>query len=253
MNDFYERLTPFYHLIHQDWDASVRRQGERLAELIETHWPGSDTVLDVSCGIGTQAIGLALQGCAVTASDLCAAEVARATREAGRRGAHVAFSVCDMREAFAHHGPGFDVVISCDNSLPHLLGDDELLRALRQMVACTRVGGGCLVTLRDYDAEPRGTNLLKPYGVRIENGHRHLMFQVWDFSDNGTGDHYELSLFFVVENLASGAVETHVMRSRYYAVSTRRLCELMCEAGLADVKRLDGVFYQPVLFGTRSA
>jgi len=124
-------------------------------------------------------------------------------------------------------------------------------RHAAQMVACTRIGGGCLITVRDYDAEERGTNLVKPYGVRVENGHRYLLFQVWDFV--GAGTHYDLRLFFVVENLATGAVQTHVMRSRYHAVSTRRLCELMREAGLDKVERLDGVFYQPVLVGTRLA
>jgi len=42
------------------------------------------------------------------------------------------------------------------------------------------------------------------------------------------------------------------MRSRYYAVSTARLCELLREAGFAQVKRVDGAFYQPLLIGTRS-
>jgi hypothetical protein len=41
------------------------------------------------------------------------------------------------------------------------------------------------------------------------------------------------------------------MRSRYYAISTMRLCELMQEAGLKDVRRIDGAFFQPVLVGTR--
>jgi len=41
------------------------------------------------------------------------------------------------------------------------------------------------------------------------------------------------------------------MRSRYYAIATTRLCELMQEAGLQDVRRIDDTFFQPVLVGTR--
>jgi hypothetical protein len=26
--DFYDQLTPLYHLVHQDWNASIQRQGE---------------------------------------------------------------------------------------------------------------------------------------------------------------------------------------------------------------------------------
>ena len=247
--DFYDRLAPLYHLIYPDWNASIERQGAQLGALIEAHWPGRREVLDVSCGIGTQAIALALRGYHVTGSDLSALAVERARREAGARGLAIELSVCDMRRAHAHHGTGFELVVSCDNSLPHLLTDADLLLALREMRACLAVGGGCLVTVRDYEREERGRNLVKPCGVRIENGTRTLLFQVWDFD----ADLYDLSFFFVAENLASGEVKTHVMRSRYHAVSTGRLCELMVEAGFDQVRRIDGAFYQPALVGTRAS
>lgn len=249
MTDFYDQLVPFYHLIHQDWDASIRRQGEQLSALIKSEWPETAKVLDVTCGIGTQAIALALQGYAVTASDISGREVERAGQEASRRGVTIALSVCDVRQAHAHHGSGFDVVISCDNSLPHLLTDHDLLLALKQMLACLSVGGGCIITVRDYEREERGQNLVKPYGVRTEMGKRYLLFQIWDFE----GEHYDLTFFFVEENLSTQEVKTHAMRSRYYAISTSKLCDLMREAGFQDVRRIDGVFYQPVLVGTRAA
>lgn len=246
MSNFYDQLTPFYHLIHQDWNASIVRQAEQLSALIKVEWPNSRTVLDISCGIGTQAIGLAMHGYTVTASDLSRNEIERAKIEAAKRNVDIAFSVCDMRRASAHHGTGFDVVICADNSLPHLLTDQEILGALREMRACLRVGGGCLITVRDYEREERGRNLVKPYGVRVENGQRYLLFQVWDFD----GDHYDLTFFFVEENIATQEVKTHAMRSRYYAISTARLVELMQHAGFTNVRRLDGLFYQPVLVGT---
>jgi SAM-dependent methyltransferase len=249
MTSFYDQLAPFYHLVYPDWDASIRRQGEQLSAVIAAEWPNTKKVLDVSCGIGTQAIGLAMQGFSVHGSDLSEKEIERAKREASKLGEKVSFSVCDIRNALAHHGPGFDVVMSCDNSLPHLLTDQDLLFALTEMAGCTSVGGGCLVTVRDYEKEERGRNLVKPYGVRVENGSRYLLFQIWDFED----DLYDLTFFFIVENLVTGEVKTHAMRSRYYAVATSRLCELMEQAGLRNVRRLDGVFFQPVLIGTRAA
>jgi SAM-dependent methyltransferase len=249
MTDFYDQLTPFYHLIHQDWNASVHRQGEELSALIEREWPGHRKVLDVSCGIGTQAIALATQGYSVTGSDLSAKEIDRAQQEASKREVNIAFSVCDMRQAHVHHGSGFDVVVSCDNSLPHLLTDQDLLVALQQMRACLSGGGGCIITVRDYEREERGKNLVKPYGVRTENGRRYLMFQIWDFE----GEHYDLTFFVVEESLSTQEVKTHAMRSRYYALSTSKLCDLMREAGFQNVRRIDEAFYQPVLVGTRAA
>jgi SAM-dependent methyltransferase len=249
MSDFYDQLAPIYHLIYRDWDASMVRQGEQLSTLIESEWPGSNRILDVSCGIGTQAIALAGHGYSVTASDLSERAVDRARLEAARRGHTVPFSVCDMRCAFDHHGSGYDVVISADNSVPHLLSDDEILLAFKQMHACLRPDGGVLITVRDYQNEQRGSNIVKPYGLRVEGDKRYVPVQVWDFE----GEHYNLAFFFVEEDLSTGRVQTHVMRSTYYAISTERLCELLRDASFDRVRRVDGAFFQPVLVGTKVA
>jgi SAM-dependent methyltransferase len=245
--DFYDTLTPLYHLIHQDWDASIHQQGDQLTNLIEANWKGSRKVLDVSCGIGTQALALSLKGYEVVASDLSEKEIARAKREAEKRGLNIHFLVADMRHTYAHHGGGFDVVVSADNSLPHLLTDEEILSALKQMYRCLKPGGGCILTVRDYDSEPKGTNIVKPYGVRIEGDKRYLLFQVWDFE----GGHCNIAFFFVEEDLNSKITTTHVMRSKYYAISIITLMALMREAGFNAVRRLDDIFYQPALLGTK--
>jgi SAM-dependent methyltransferase len=247
--DFYDTFAPYYHLIFADWDDSITRQGAALSAIVAREWPGHRSVLDVSCGIGTQSIALARNGFWVKASDTAAAAVERARSEAALRGLVIEFSVCDMRNAFACHGGGFDLVLSADNSVPHLLDDAEILRAFEAMYACLKPGGGCLVSVRDYDAEPRGRGIVKPYGAREENGKRFVAVQVWDF----TGDLYDLTLYLIEEDLAAGTTTTHTMRSRYYAIGTGRLLELMREAGFEHVRRLDGVFVQPVLVGTRPA
>ena len=200
-------------------------------------------------GLELQAIGLAKQGFAVTASDLSEGAVTRAKAEAKQHGVEIGFSVCDMRAAHNHHQRQFDVVVSADNSITHLLSDDDLLTALRQLHACTRPGGGCVLTVRDYDKEERGTGLLKPYGTREENDKRYAIFQVWDF----VGQVYDMAMYFVVDDRSSDQLVTHVMRTKYNAVGTDHLLELMKEAGFTSTKRLDGQFFQPVLVGNRAA
>jgi hypothetical protein len=153
-----------------------------------------------------------------------------------------------MRQAHDHHGSGFDIFTSCENSLPHLLTDDDLLVALKEVLACLSAGGGCILSVGDYETEERGANIVKPYGVRTDRGKRCLIFQVWDFD----GEQYDLAFFFVEEDLSSSKVKTHVMRSCSYAVSIARLLELMRQAGFRDVRRLDHMFYQPVLVGLRT-
>jgi hypothetical protein len=182
----------------------------------------------------------------VTASDVSARAVERARREAGSRALDIRFSVADMRRAYAHHRQQFDLVIACDNALPHLLTDDDLLTAFGQFFACTRPGGGCLVTVRDYDREERTGVQVKPYGVRVEGGVRYLVWQVWEFR----GPVYDLAMYFV-EDRGGPSCVTRVMRSQYYAVGTDQLLALMRRAGFVQAERLDGRFYQPVLVGKK--
>ena len=34
---FYDELAPLYHLVYEDWEASVAQQGTALASLISEH------------------------------------------------------------------------------------------------------------------------------------------------------------------------------------------------------------------------
>jgi SAM-dependent methyltransferase len=235
---FYDPLSPFYHLIFPDWEASIARQATDLDRIIREFWGEAVcTILDVACGIGTQALGLAALGYVVTASDLSEAAVARARQEAGQRGLLIDFSVADMRTAQAHHQKQFDLVIACDNAVPHLLTDADLLVAFEQMFACAHPGGGCLVTVRDYDKEDHTGVQVKPSGVRCDGGKRYVVLQVWEFH----GCIYDLALY-LIEDDGGATCLTHVMRSQYYAVGIGKLLELMERAGFEAVTRLDGRF-----------
>jgi hypothetical protein len=89
---------------------------------------------------------------------------------------------------------------------------------------------------------------VKPYGVRNTNGYRYILFQVWDFE----GEYYDLTFYIIEENTLTQEVRTHALRSRYYAISTVKLLDLMSEAGFEDVKRIDDVYFQPILIGTKA-
>jgi SAM-dependent methyltransferase len=246
LTQFYDDLTPFYHLLYPDWRVSVQRQAQMLDEVIRMRWGGGVTrVLDAACGIGTQTLGLAALGYQVTASDLSSREVERASREAADQQLVIDFSVADMRQAFQHHGSAFDLVIACDNAVPHLLTDQEILKAFQSFYACIRPGGGCLISVRDYGQEQKGEKQVKLYGTREENGITYLIFQLWDWQ----GSLYDLSLYFIADD-GSAELTTRVFRSTYYAVGTDRLLELMQEAGFHDVERLDELYFQPLLVGT---
>jgi hypothetical protein len=52
---------------------------------------------------------------------------------------------------------------------------------------------------------------------------------------------------------SSGACNTKVLRSRYYAVSIERLQSLLAEAGFVEVERHNDILFQPVLTARRRA
>lgn len=150
--DFYSALAPVFHLVYPDWEASIERQASGLDTLIREQWgDASRKLLDVACGVGTQALGLAKLGYSVTASDIARTAVERARPEAEQRGLSIDFSVADMREVSSRQLRPFDVVIACDNAIPHLLSDADILAAFKQFFQCLRPGGGCVVSVRDYE------------------------------------------------------------------------------------------------------
>lgn len=74
----------------------MRRQGEVLDGLIRAELGGQSlSILDCSAGIGTQAIGLALCGHELTATDLSPNAIRRASEEAETFGVSIAFGVAD--------------------------------------------------------------------------------------------------------------------------------------------------------------
>jgi 2-polyprenyl-3-methyl-5-hydroxy-6-metoxy-1,4-benzoquinol methylase len=245
---FYDSFANYYHLIFEDWNDECEYQGERLSAIIEDNLKVSDpTIFDVTCGIGTQIIGLAKRGARVRGTDISAAAVERAHREAQARGLEIELSVSDVRCVADHINEPYDVVISCDNSLSHLLCDDQIKQALAQMYRCTRQGGLCIVTIRDYEKEPHEGHVFKPYGVRKVGDESIALFQLWQFS----GNIYD-SYWYVIRN-AIGDLEPRIQRfkSQSYAVSVQTVLGLMEQVGFTNVRRLDGAYFQPVVLGSR--
>ncbi len=246
--EFYEGLSSLYHLIFADWEATIDRQATILDGIIQSTWGTQvSTIVDVSCGIGTQTIGLATLGYQVEASDLSPQAIERAIQESQKRGLDIKYAVSDMRCIFDHYSKEFDVLIACDNSVPHLLSDIDILNTFREFYRCIKPGGGCLITLRNYENENRDGIQVKPYGVRIEQGVKYLVFQTWEFH----GEIYDLSMYFVCDAGIQQA-ETKIFRTQYYAISLVKIIGLMQEAGFKKVQHIESNFYQPVVVGTKA-
>src|SRR5262249_48673860 len=153
---------------------------------------------------------LAQLGYSVTASDISPGPLERAKKESTARGVTITFKIANFLTLTNTYKNPFDLVIACDNAIPHLLSDDGIRTAFNEMYRCANPGGGCLISVRDYDQSESGTKVV-PFGMRMEGDRRYLIFQVWEYH----GRIYDLSMYFVEDS--GDACTTHVMRSKYYA------------------------------------
>jgi SAM-dependent methyltransferase len=246
VRDFYDRLAPDYHLIFADWDTSMAQQAEALDGLLRRHLgAGPYRVLDCSCGIGTQAIGLALAGHRVVGSDLSPVAAARAATEAATRGAGLAAAAADMR-LLPFRPSVFDVVVCADNSLPHLLTAEDVEAALLGMRRVLRDDGLLVITVRDYD-EARGDRpTATPARVTKTLDGQVITFQLWHWHEDG--ERYDLEHFQLVPE--GSTWDIRVRRTTYWALTRAQLTEFAAEAGFTGVTwhtpALSG-YYQPVL------
>jgi SAM-dependent methyltransferase len=250
---FYDDLAADYHLIFEDWPTTIARQAGVLTPLLRgLGVPAAGRVLDASCGIGTQAIGLAEAGFAVTGTDLSPGAVERARREAEARGLTASFAVADLRRLERDVAETFDAVVSCDNSFAHMLTDDDLAAAARGLAACTRPGGVALASVRPYDelaAERPAATLPRVAGAP---GGRWASFQIWTWDDDGGA--YELEQLVVRER--DEGWQTAARTTRLRAVRRDDLLAGFAAAGLEDVRWLEPAesgWYQPIAVGRRPA
>jgi SAM-dependent methyltransferase len=183
---FYDQLADDYHLIFADWQASIHRQATILDALIQRMaGPPPYTVLDCACGIGTQTLGLADCGYTVYGTDISPAAIERARREAQAMHVDATFGVADLRTLATDVVGSFDIVIACDNALPHLIEDADLLQAARNIRAKIAPGGLMLASIRDYDALSREHPLATEPRVFDSPTGRRIVFQVWDWAEDG--------------------------------------------------------------------
>ena len=248
VSEFYDELSARYHLLYADWDEAVARQGRVVDGLIgELLGPGSKRILDAACGIGTQTIGLAQRGHQVTGTDLSAAAVARAGREAARLGVTISTKVADLRDLTGAVSGPFDVICVLDNALPHLDGEAEVSAALERLMGLLASGGLLLASIRDYDAMLQDRPRVEtPRVIDEPDGHR-VVFQVWDWAADGGS--YRLHLYFVRYRDGRGA-ETQVFTSRYWPLTRARLEALLDKAGFTEVAWHEPEktgFHQPIV------
>jgi glycine/sarcosine N-methyltransferase len=186
---FYDSLAETYHLVRPGWADGIARQGKALDALTTAVLgSGPRDVLDCTCGIGTQALGLAELGHRVTGTDISRESVVRARREAASRALPLGVLVGDMR-ALPVRTASFDVVLSGDNAVAHLLTDHDLVAALAEMHRVLRPNGMLVLTLHTYEKPPASRrHVTDPHATTTPAGPA-VSFQSWRWHPDT--EHYD--------------------------------------------------------------
>ena len=224
--EFYSALASEYSEQFADWPAEALKQGGVLRDLIRRESPTARTVLDCACGIGTQAIGLARAGFDVVGTDVCVETLERARRNASVLAPEIAFHESAFCELPHRVQQQFDVVCCCDNALPHLLRDEEMVAALGAMRTRLVDTGLLIVSIRDYDdARRRRADGTIPRMYNTANGPR-ILFQIWEWK---TEQVYRLQHFLMSWDGRHWRTQQYSVD--YRAVTRRELGRLIGEAG----------------------
>lgn len=245
---FYDALADHYHLIFEDWDASIARQARILSSVLASETSTSPLhILDCACGIGTQSLGFAQLGHHVTASDLSPAAVARARHEATLRNLSIDFHVADMTSLAEIPNASFDVVAALDNALPHL-DPSQLQSATRAIASKLKPGGLFLASIRDYDQLILERPTMQSPVFFGENGNRRIVHQIWDWLDP---TRYTLHLNITTRSDAQDGStwQTYSFHSEYRCVLREELTTALESAGFSAIRWLmprESGYYQPL-------
>lgn len=248
--DFYDSLAETYDLYYTNWDDEINAQADTIRRLLPDSTGNDRRLLDCSCGIGTQALGLATRD-RVVATDFSFASVNRARREGLERQLNLGFAVADMRR-LPFTNDCFDGVICFDNALPHLTTCADLSAGLTEMARVLREDGILLISVRDYDEarthRPRST----VPSVRDVTGGRFITFQIWHWLADG--ERYEFE-HIQIEHIYPNNWRVHRRMTTYWALTRTQITDALRAVGFSAIgwhEPSDTGYSQPIVRARRA-
>jgi SAM-dependent methyltransferase len=191
-DEAYAQLAPVYEWLLDDALITPEGQLAAFSPLLE-QLPPRAPVLDCAAGTGLLAVGLALGGFDVTASDLSEPMLARARQLAAARGVAVATTRCGWEDLPAQGWrERFAAVFCVGNSLAHAAGRPARRAALRAMADVLRPDGLVAVTSRNWElVRSSGTHLRVDGQIRVRGGRRGLAVQAWTVPEAWDAPHLQ--------------------------------------------------------------
>lgn len=227
----YDDLAEVY-----DWlvpEAMLTPEGSlaAFADVVET-LPVGTRVLDCAAGTGQFAVGLALRGFDVVASDASPAMIERTRTLADRYGVDLVATTCAWEGLPAQDWSGsFDAVFCIGNSLTHAAGRAHRLAALTAMAGVLTDGGLLVVTSRNWErVRAAGSGLQVADHLVERHGQPALVIHSWTIADDWD-DRHTLDVA-VARADAGGRVTTATERLSFWPFRHDELHGELATAGL---------------------
>lgn len=245
---FYDELSSHYTKLFFDWNESVEEQAELLSKIFSDNGYSKNTrVLDCACGIGTQSIGLASLGYNLVGCDISCEAIDKAKSEAYKRNLEIRFENCDFRYLSQSFKEKFEIIISIDNALPHMLSNEDLKAAIKSIIDQLDKGGMFVASIRDYDALLENKPLYSPPYIHKKDDGQYVSFQTWEWD----GDNYKLVQYIIEDE---NVLKVNKFACEYRATRRSEITELLILFGCNSVEWKfpdETGFYQPIVIAKK--
>jgi len=233
-NEFYNRLARVFDVM-TDWQARLAQEMPFLQRTLDRH--RARTILDTACGTGWHAITLAQKGYTAAGCDASPQMIEQARAHSAKAQANVRFEVADFNQ-LNHFTETFDAVLCLGNSLPHLLSQEMLVEALRQMRGKLEKDGVLILHNLNYDMRMK-----KKPRFFSANGTADAL--VWRFADYGPEFiTFHTALFerkTAGANQASVSWSVQVNSTLHRPLLQQDIDEALKQAGFGDIRHFGGL------------
>ena len=223
---FYDRLEPDYDQM-TGFEERFSREQPNFEALVRQH--GIRSAVDAGCGTGLHAILLSRLGVDVIAIDASSKMVRKAKEHAGDSGVRLRAQRASFSELKGLVKRPVDAVFCLGNSLPHLLNDRDLDKALANFHAILRPGGVLFLQLLNYErilAERQSTQ-----SIRESGGLKYI--RSYEYSDP--------FVLFTVQAMGRAGEGLRSVTTRLRPLTSVQLLSALSKAGFVDAQFFGGM------------
>ncbi|MCL2095832.1 MAG: class I SAM-dependent methyltransferase [Oscillospiraceae bacterium] len=227
--NFYDKIASKYRWFFSSQDGIMKRAND-IKPILEKF--NVKTVLDCSCGDGIQAIPLAKMGYSVDAGDISANMLKKAMEFANKENLNINFQQADFRELEKTFTHTYDCVLSLGNSIPHLMTEQDIKKALLSIYNRLNPNGIILVTMRDYDEMLAKKNRFHPMRINdIHDNFRYSILYVFDYFP----DIIRFNIIYLIENMETGEKHMEQETVDYNPIKKADFIKYLKETGFVNV------------------